>query len=98
MRNLLLATVFAFSLAACSDGGGRYYADRYGPPAPRYGAVGYAPGPGYVWCDGYWDRRGSAWNWSNGYWARPPYVSARWQPSYWRPNRGGYVFHRGRWR
>ena len=43
-------------LGACGGGyGGGYYV-RYAPPAPRYyGAMGVAPGPGYLWTNGYWD-------------------------------------------
>jgi len=37
------------------------------PPAPMVvGAVGYAPGPGYVWADGFWDLHGSRWAWVRG--------------------------------
>ncbi len=39
-------------LSACA-GGGAYYV-RSGPPAPRYAVIGVAPGPGYVWTNGYW--------------------------------------------
>jgi len=34
-----------------------------------------APGPGYIWIDGYTDDYG---NWVDGYWALPPYAGAYW--------------------
>jgi hypothetical protein len=68
------------------------------PPPPRAGIVGYAPGPGYVWCDGYWDLRGGRWFWVNGFWNRPPHQRAVWVPSYWERHGRDYRFHRGRWR
>jgi hypothetical protein len=101
MKRLLLigAMSMAAILAAC---GGGYYSGgyvRYGPPPPpRYGVVGYAPGPGYVWCDGYWDRRGSQWGWVAGTWQRPPRPRAAWVAGSWREERGGWRFRRGYWR
>src|SRR5260370_15765641 len=50
---LLLVGVFS----ACA--GNAYVAVRTAPPPPRaLGVVGYAPGPGHVWVDGFWDWRG----------------------------------------
>ncbi len=53
------------------------------PPPPRRAVVVRQPAPGYVWLDGYWDYRGSAWGWVAGHWGRPPAVSVRWiRPQY----------------
>jgi hypothetical protein len=94
----LAAVLLGTVLTGCAAGGG-YYAVRYGPPPqPRYGMVGRAPGPGFVWADGYWDRRGGSWVWMDGHWLRPPHQRARWVPGYWVQTRGGYRFHRGYWR
>jgi hypothetical protein len=91
---VLLGTV----LSACGGGyGGGYYAG-YAPPPPRYGVVGVAPGPGYVWTNGYWGRRGSQWYWRDGRWARPPHRGARWEEPRWERDGHGYRFHRGYWR
>jgi hypothetical protein len=63
MKKSLLAAAFVLFgtiLTGCA-GGYRYsygYAG-YGPPAPRYRVIGVAPGPGYVWVNGYWGWRGS---------------------------------------
>ena len=54
-----------------------------GPPPPRYAVVGVAPGPGWTWTDGYWDRRGGAWFWVDGRWLRPPRPRATWVPGRW---------------
>jgi hypothetical protein len=99
MKKLLpLATLlFATVMTGCAAGGA--YVVRYGPPpAPRYGIVGFAPGPGYVWADGYWGWSGGRWFWVNGVWRRPPYPRAAWVPAYWVPDHGRYRFHRGYWR
>ena len=84
MKKLLpFATVLlATLLTGCAAGYGGYsggYVARYGPPPPpRYGIVGVAPGPGYLWADGFWDLRGGRWFWVNGSWRRPPH--RRWNP------------------
>jgi hypothetical protein len=91
-------TLMGLLLAAC---GPSYTAVRVGPPPPRPAAVGYvgvAPGPGYVWTDGYWDLRGSNWYWVNGRWLRPPRPHTTWVPGYWAPRQGRYHWHPGRWR
>src|ERR1041385_4666046 len=100
MKKRLLAAAFVLAgtiLTGCAGGYGSGYV-RYGPPAPRYGAVGYAPGPGYVWADGYWDWRGNSWAWSQGRWGRPPRRHAVWVAPAWQREGRGYRFHRGYWR
>ena len=56
LSGLVALTSLAFP--ACAH---HYYA-AYPPPPPRVagGVVGLAPGPGYLWINGYWD-------WSRGY-------------------------------
>jgi hypothetical protein len=69
------------------------------PPAPMVvGAVGYAPGPGYVWADGYWDLHGSRWVWARGEWRRPPHGRAAWVHPYWEQHGRSWRLHRGYWR
>jgi hypothetical protein len=69
-----------------------------GPPPPRYGAIGVAPGPGFVWADGFWDLRGSRWEWAPGHWVHPPRARAVWVGPEWRHEGGHWRFHRGYWR
>jgi len=69
------------------------------PPPPRVvGAVGVAPGPGYVWTNGYWDWSGGAWVWVGGRWGLPPHGHGVWVEPYYHPYHGGYHYHRGYWR
>ena len=99
MKSQLLAGAFVILgtvLTGCA-GGGAYYSS-YAPPAPRYGVVGVAPGPGYVWADGYWDLRGHGWVWAPGHWMRPPHPTAVWVRPEWRQESGRWRFHRGYWR
>jgi len=62
------------------------------------GFVGSAPGPGYVWIDGYWTRRGNDWGWVGGSWVRPPRARAVWVRSEWRHEGNRYRFYKGHWR
>ena len=100
MKRRLLAPsvlVFGMLLSACAAPGAVVV--RVGPPPPRYGVIGVAPGPGYVWTEGFWDWRAGGYVWVPGRWMRPPRPRAVWVPGGWveRPHRG-WVFRRGRWR
>lgn len=101
-RLLLLAFVLLTlgALTACA-GGYAYYNVPGPPPPPRaygYGVVGVAPGPGYVWVDGYHDWRGGSWYWVRGSWVRPPRRHAVWVAPSYRPYGRGYRYYSGRWR
>jgi hypothetical protein len=64
------------------------------PPAPRVVRVRpVAPGPEFVWVDGYWFAEGRRWKWHDGYWTRPPYAGARWVA----PRHDGQQFFAGYW-
>ena len=97
-RNLLAAAAVLFGAVLSACGGYSHAYVAYGPPAPRYGAVGYAPGPGYIWVDGYWNRYGGDWRWVGGRWAQPPRGYHHWERSEWRNEGGHWRFHEGRWR
>ena len=95
-RALLVVPAFAILLlAGCAVHAGYYVAGP--PPPPVVGVVGYAPGPGYVWIDGFYDWRGR-YVWVPGYWARPPHPHARWVPGRAYYGRGHYSYRRGYWR
>jgi hypothetical protein len=63
------------------------------PPPPRVYARPRAPGPDFIWVDGYWFADGRRWRWHNGYWTRPPYGGARWMA----PRYEGNRFFNGYW-
>jgi hypothetical protein len=97
MKAYLLSLAFvAFSTVGCAGSYG-YYAPTPPPPL-RAEAYGVAPGPGFVWVNGYWGYRGSGYAWVPGRWSRPPYARATWAPGYWERHGGRYRFHEGRWR
>jgi len=103
MRTKILATsvlLFGTILGGC--GGGYGYGYRYvtyGPPAPRYyGAIGTAPGPGYVWTNGYWAWRGNRYDWMDGRWVRPPRGRHAWVDGDWRREGSGWRYREGHWR
>jgi hypothetical protein len=99
IRNVLLATAVlaAGALAGCGHG---YYAVSVGPPPPPpvYGPVGYAPAPGFVWTDGFYDLQGERWVWVPGRWVQSPRPDASWERPYWERRGNGYRFHKGHWR
>ena len=96
-RALWLVPVLAMlSLAGCAARA-FYYAAGPPPPPAVYGVVGYAPGPGYVWIDGFWDWR-NRYVWVPGYWSRPPRPHARWVPGRAYYNNHRYYYRRGHWR
>ncbi|HTP30792.1 MAG TPA: hypothetical protein VMJ75_01385 [Candidatus Acidoferrales bacterium] len=97
MKRLVLMSTMALGAVLSGCAGSGYVA--YGPPPPpRYGFVGVAPGAGYVWTGGFWDRSGGQWAWREGRWMRPPHAHAVWVAPAWRQEHGGWHFHRGYWR
>jgi hypothetical protein len=64
------------------------------PPPPRVLHVRpVAPGPDYVWIDGYWYPSGGHYIWHRAYWSRPPYDGAHWIA----PHHDGTQFFAGYW-
>jgi hypothetical protein len=92
---LLAPVVMAFSMVAC--GGAVYYASAPPPPL-RAEFAGVAPGPGYVWVNGYWGWRGTQHVWIAGSYMRPPHARAVWVAPRWENRGGRYYLHEGRWR
>jgi WXXGXW repeat (2 copies) len=99
MRNIqrflmtAVAMVAMGALNGCAASAG-YYA-RVPLPPPPPGAVyarGYAPGPGYVYRDGYYNWSGRSYVWIGGGWVLPPRPRAVWIAPGWhgRRWRGGY--------
>lgn len=94
-RSLMIAAFAALTIAGC--GGGVYYAT-VPPPPVRVEAFGPAPGPGYVWINGYWGWGGSSYAWVPGRYVRPPHAHSVWVAPRWEAHGGRYRFREGRWR
>src|SRR5579863_1851996 len=64
------------------------------PPPPRVIRVQpVAPGPDFIWVQGYWYPVGNHYKWHAGYWTQPPYEGARWIA----PHHDGQQFFEGYW-
>lgn len=99
MRTFLMTGTLFLALAGAACAGPRVYAYRVAPPPPPPRVVmGVAPGPGHVWCDGFYDLRGGRWVWVPGYWARAPRGRAVWVAPAWQPHGNGWRFRAGYWR
>jgi len=98
-RRILILPVAALLLVGCAGAGGYYYASAPPPPI-RAEVIGVAPGPGYVWINGYWGSRGGRYAWVPGYWRRPPRPHALWVEPRWERDRehNRYRFREGHWR
>lgn len=98
LRHTIMSATLLLGLAlpGCAS---HAYVVRSAPPPPRYGPVGVAPGPRYIWADGYWDWRGNRWRWVPGRWVVPPRHRTVWVPGHWTPDgRHGYRWRAGYWR
>ncbi|MGO4886051.1 MAG: YXWGXW repeat-containing protein [Bryobacteraceae bacterium] len=96
LRKGLLGIVFAGVLTL-----GPAFAEvvvKVAPPAAVVETRPAAPGPGYVWIDGYQNWNGSAYVWVPGRWEMPPRPHARWVAHRWVHRHGGYVMVEGHWR
>ena len=100
LASLLFATASAFAQVSVGITIGA-------PPPPRVlRARPVAPGPDFVWVEGYWYPVGNHYKWHAGYWTRPPYAGAvwvaphhdgqRWFDGYWGGDRGR-IAHDHRW-
>jgi hypothetical protein len=97
-RFFVLALMAGGLFAGCA-GQYSYGYVSYGPPPPvAYGVVGVAPGPGFVWIEGYHAWQGGRYVWVPGRWVRPPRPGAVWVRPEWRREGRGWRFHEGRWR
>lgn len=69
---------------------------RIAPPPVRVEIRGVAPGPGFVWIDGYWTWEGGRHVWIGGRWEapRPGYY---WRPHRWHHERDGWYLEEGHW-
>jgi WXXGXW repeat (2 copies) len=97
-KSAILSGVLLASSAMVACGGGFVAYNIPAPPPPyAVGAVGVAPGAGYVWVDGFWNLNGGRWAWVNGRWARPPHPHQVWERDRWERQGNHWRFHRGHW-
>jgi len=69
------------------------YAAAAPSPPPTYAYQPPAPGPNYIWINGFWNFTGGRYVWTNGYGALPPYAGGYWiAPRYY-----GGRFYAGHW-
>jgi len=67
------------------------------PPPPRREVVTVAPGPSYVWTQGYWVRSRGRWVWVPGRYALRPQPRAVWVSGHWDHTNHGWIWTPGRW-
>ena len=92
MKKLLALFLLGFGLAFAADVS---FGIRIGPPPPPHvvRVRPVAPGPDYVWVEGYWYPVEGHYRWHNGYWTRAPYAGARWRG----PHHDGERYFNGYW-
>lgn len=92
LRTGLFAAALLFALPAFAQVS---IGIRIGPPPPAriVRVLPPAPGPEFVWVEGYWYPQGRHYRWHEGYWTRPPYLGARWVA----PHHDGERFYDGYW-
>ena len=71
---------------------------RVAPPPPVVEHRPVAPGPRYVWTDGYHRWDGHRYVWVSGRWVVPPRPGVVWVPGHWAERGGGWVWIEGHWR
>ena len=67
------------------------------PPPVRYERRLPAPGPGYIWTEGYWGTRGNQYVWVPGRWQQPPYPGAYYSHPHYDHYQQGWRVHEGHW-
>ena len=93
----LIGLIFAGGLifsAAAAD-----FVIRIAPPRVVAQRRDRAPGPGYVWVQGYQSYNGQGYQWVPGRWEQPPRPRARWVAHKWNHQKNGnWVMAEGHWR
>jgi len=71
---------------------------RVRPPAATVEVRGVAPGPEFVWIEGFHRWDGERYVWVAGRWERRPHTSAVWVPGRWRHHDRGWYWVEGHWK
>lgn len=93
---LLLAAGFSVACVAVPPPGVAYV--RVGPPRAVVEIRRVAPGPGYVWIEGYHRWDGDTYVWVPGTWERVPAGRRRWVRGRWHSTHGQWYWVEGHWR
>ncbi len=96
LKKRLIGVVFAGLLTFSAFG--QEVIVRVAPPRPLVEKRVVAPGPGYVWIDGYHRWDGARYVWVAGRWEMPPRPHAHWVAHRWVKRHGGWVLVEGHWR
>lgn len=67
------------------------------PPPVRVETRTVAPGPSYVWMNGYWQWTGASYAWMPGHWVERPRPAAVWIEGHWVRRPGGWIWVAGHW-
>jgi hypothetical protein len=67
------------------------------PPPVRVETRTVAPGPRYVWTNGYWQWTGASYAWVPGHWVERPRPAAVWVEGHWVRRPGGWIWVAGHW-
>ena len=102
-RSIVATFISAIALCAttalasgCVETGRMYV--RLGPPTPIVDVRGVAPGPGYLWIEGYHRWDGRAYVWTAGRWELPPRGHNAWVQGHWAHDGHGWYYVQGHWR
>jgi WXXGXW repeat (2 copies) len=98
MRGVFAAALLSMVLSAIPASASTRVFVRVGPPAPIVEVRPVAPGPRYVWVEGYHRWDGRAYAWMPGRWVVPPRARAVWVPGRWVHEKRGYYWVDGHWR
>ncbi|MEO6290397.1 MAG: hypothetical protein ABIO76_10770 [Ginsengibacter sp.] len=66
-------------------------------PQPPVYVRPMAPGPGYIWVEGDWIRRGRYYNYRKGHWVAQSPRYRQYKPGRWQQRRSGWYWIPGRW-
>jgi WXXGXW repeat (2 copies) len=98
IRGVFVAAMLSTVLSAIPASASTRVYVRIGPPVPIVEVRPVAPGPRYVWVDGYHRWDGRAYAWVPGRWVLPPRAHAVWVPGRWVHEKRGYYWVDGHWR
>ena len=93
-----IVLAFTFFLAGCGEPHRNVVYVPTGPPPLVVENRVVAPGPGYVWVQGYHAWNGNAYVWTPGRWERLPEGRRGWVPGHWVHTRHGWYWVEGHWR